>query len=81
MEKILAGYLTFFVDMVYYIQEDWDMLLSSIRNGVIPDIDHIDDVRDSLQVGVYETFEPVATADGNRLICVLIHSERTSLRA
>jgi len=44
------------MDMVYYIQEEWGMLLSSIRDGIIPDIDHIDHVRDYLQVGVYETF-------------------------
>ena len=40
------------MDMVYYMQEEWDMLLASIRDGIIPDIDHIDHVRDYLQVGV-----------------------------
>ena len=49
VERISVGYLTFFVDMVYYMQEEWGMLLSSIRNGVIPDIDHIDHVRDYLR--------------------------------
>ena len=56
VERIFTGYLTFFIDMVYYMQEEWVMLLSSIRDGVIPNIGHIDHVRDHLQVGVYETF-------------------------
>ena len=49
-------FITFFMDMICYMQEEWDMLLSSIRDGIIPDIDHIDHVREYLQVGVYETF-------------------------
>ena len=64
VERIVPSYLTFFVDMVYYIQEDWDMLLSSIREGIIPDIDHIDHVRDSLQVGVYAAFNHRRTLTG-----------------
>ena len=54
------------MDMAYYMQEEWDMLLSSIRDGIIPDIDHIDQVRDYLQVGVYEMFIhwPTLTAIG-----------------
>ena len=49
-------FITFFMDMICYMQEEWDMLLSSIRDGIIPDIDHIDHVWEYLQVGVYETF-------------------------
>jgi len=49
-------FVTFFMDMIRYMQEEWDVLLSNIRDGTIPDIDHIGHVRDYLQVGVYETF-------------------------
>ena len=56
LEQIATTFITIFMDMVYYMQEEWDMLLSSIRDGIIPDIDHIDHVRDYLQVGVYEMF-------------------------
>jgi len=56
LELISTTFITFFMDMVYYMQEEWDMLLSSIRDGIIPGIDHIDHVRDYLQVVVYETF-------------------------
>ena len=52
LERISVTFITFFMDMVYYMQEEWDMLLASIRDGIIPDIDHIDHVRDYLQVGV-----------------------------
>ena len=34
VERIKMGYLTFFIDMVYYIQEEWDILLSSIHDGL-----------------------------------------------
>lgn len=36
------------------MQEEWDTLLCSIRDGIIPDIEHISHVRDYLQVGVCE---------------------------
>jgi len=49
-------FVTFFMDMIRYMQEEWVVLLSNIRDGTIPDIDHIGHVRDYLQVGVYETF-------------------------
>ena len=43
------------------MQEEWDMLLSSIRDGVIPDIDHIGHVRDYLQVGDCEMLSLLKT--------------------
>ena len=66
LERISTTFITIFMDMAYYMQEEWDMLLSSIRDGIIPDIDHIDQVRDYLQVGVYEMFIhwPTLTAIG-----------------
>jgi len=50
LERIATTFVTFFIDLVSYVQDEWDMLLSSIRNGVIPNIEHIDHVRDYLQV-------------------------------
>ena len=38
------------MDLVSYVQEAWDMLLSSIRDGVVPSIEHIGHVRGYLQV-------------------------------
>lgn len=55
LTRIAATFVTLFTDFALYIQEEWDMLLSSIRDGRIPDIEHIDHVRDYLQVlGVRE---------------------------
>ncbi|KAI6011785.1 GH3 auxin-responsive promoter [Pisolithus marmoratus] len=49
LDRFLTSFLTFFVDLILYVQEDWDMLLTSIRDGRIPEIDHIDHVRTYLQ--------------------------------
>ena len=46
--------VTLFMDMMSYMQEEWDMLLSSIRDETVLDIAHIDHVQDYLQVGVYD---------------------------
>jgi len=54
LERISMTFVTLFMDMMSYMQEEWDMLLSSIRDGIIPDIDHIDHVRIYLQVGLYK---------------------------
>ncbi|KAI6006357.1 GH3 auxin-responsive promoter [Pisolithus marmoratus] len=49
LETFITTFLTLFVDLIHYIQEDWDMLITSIREGTIPDIDRIDHVRTYLQ--------------------------------
>ena len=67
------------MDLVSYIQEEWDMLLTSIRDGVIPNIDHIEHLRDALQVKVLSYGQQVAVADVTRSTCVLIHSVQRSL--
>jgi len=53
VEQIQSSFVTVFVDMLHRVQEDWDMLVSSIRDGTIPDIEYIDHVRDHLQVSRY----------------------------
>ncbi|KIM56344.1 hypothetical protein SCLCIDRAFT_1220376 [Scleroderma citrinum Foug A] len=52
LERIAMTIVTLFMDMMSYMREDWDMLLSSIRDGILPDIPHIDHVRDYLQVSM-----------------------------
>ncbi|KAL4080504.1 GH3 auxin-responsive promoter [Scleroderma citrinum] len=49
VERIGMTFVTIFIDMLFCIQEEWDVLVSSIRDGVIPAIEHIDHVRDYLQ--------------------------------
>ncbi|KIM56343.1 hypothetical protein SCLCIDRAFT_1220375 [Scleroderma citrinum Foug A] len=53
LEQIATTFVTFFIDLVSYVQEEWDMLLSSIRDGVVPNIEHIDHVRDYLQINMH----------------------------
>ncbi|KAI6038809.1 GH3 auxin-responsive promoter [Pisolithus marmoratus] len=50
LEIVMTSFLTFFVDLIHYVQEDWDMLLTSIRDGIIPDVNHIEHVQTYLQV-------------------------------
>ena len=51
MERISLLFITIFMDLIHRIQEDWEILLSSIRDGIIPDIEHHDHIRTCLQVG------------------------------
>ena len=50
IEQIRVLYITIFMDIIQCIQEDWELLLSSIRDGTIPDVGHIDHVQAYLQV-------------------------------
>ena len=52
IELFRASFLTTFTDMMHCIHEDWEILLSSIRDGIIPNVEHIDRVRAYLQVSV-----------------------------
>ncbi|KAL4066057.1 GH3 auxin-responsive promoter [Scleroderma citrinum] len=49
VEQIHTTFITLFVDLLHRVQEDWGMLVSSIRDGTIPDIEHIHHVRSHLQ--------------------------------
>ncbi|KAL4078869.1 GH3 auxin-responsive promoter [Scleroderma yunnanense] len=53
VEKTHTLYVTVFMDIVNCIQQDWEILLSSIRDGSIPDIDHIDHVRAQMQAHMH----------------------------
>ncbi|KAI6115647.1 GH3 auxin-responsive promoter [Pisolithus croceorrhizus] len=52
VERFLMTFLTFFVDLIHYIQEDWSILIASMRDGTIPDIGHIEHVRTHLQANL-----------------------------
>ncbi|KAI6119507.1 GH3 auxin-responsive promoter [Pisolithus thermaeus] len=49
VERFLMTFLTFFADLIRYVQEDWDLLITSVRDGTIPNIGHIEHVRTYLQ--------------------------------
>ncbi|KAG6375687.1 GH3 auxin-responsive promoter [Boletus reticuloceps] len=44
-------FATQFVDLIRCIDEHWDMLVSCIRDGTLPDVQGIDHVREYLQAG------------------------------
>ncbi|KIK14917.1 hypothetical protein PISMIDRAFT_342535 [Pisolithus microcarpus 441] len=50
LEKFIMTFLTFFVDLIHHIQEHWGTLVHSVRDGRIPEIEHIDHIRTYLQV-------------------------------
>ncbi|KAI6028016.1 GH3 auxin-responsive promoter [Pisolithus microcarpus] len=50
LERFIMTFLTFFVDLIHHIQAHWDMFITSVRDGTIPDIEHIDHIRTYLQV-------------------------------
>ena len=81
VDRIFSTFITFFVDMMCFIEEEWDTLLTSIRDGIIPEFDNIDHVRDYLQVCGKGNAQLTVDADCYRFICVRIHSGPTNLKA
>ncbi|KAI6151124.1 GH3 auxin-responsive promoter [Pisolithus tinctorius] len=52
LEEFATVFIANFMDMVHLIQEEWATLISSIRNGTIPDFEQIDHVRPYLQLNM-----------------------------
>ncbi|KAI6038426.1 GH3 auxin-responsive promoter [Pisolithus marmoratus] len=53
VEGITMSFVVTFMDMVHRIREEWSTLISSIRNGTIPDFEQIDHVRTYLQLNMH----------------------------
>ncbi|KAI6138937.1 GH3 auxin-responsive promoter-domain-containing protein [Pisolithus tinctorius] len=53
LEGFYTIFVTVFMDMVHRIEEEWATLISSIRNGTIPDFEQIDHVRPYLQLNMH----------------------------
>ncbi|KAI6117519.1 GH3 auxin-responsive promoter-domain-containing protein [Pisolithus croceorrhizus] len=53
LEGITVSLLVIFLDMVHRIEEEWSTLISSIRNGTIPDFEQIDHVRAYLELNMH----------------------------
>ena len=50
MDRFSILFATQFVDLIRHINENWDVLVSCIRDGTLPDLKDIDHVREYLQV-------------------------------
>lgn len=59
-DRIFLTFSTIFYDLVRYVDEQWDMLLSSIKNGIIPDLPGVRKVHSHLQVGHLSINEQLA---------------------
>ncbi|KAI6129046.1 GH3 auxin-responsive promoter [Pisolithus croceorrhizus] len=53
LEGITVSLVVIFLDMVHRIEEEWPTLISSIRNGTIPDFEQIDHVRAYLEPNMH----------------------------
>lgn len=53
VEQIRTIFIPLFMDMIHRIQEEWDLLIICIRNGTIPDIEHIDHIPSYLQIHLH----------------------------
>jgi hypothetical protein len=49
VHRFRIPFATLFVDLIRHINEHWDMLVSCIRDGRLPDLEGIDHVREYLQ--------------------------------
>lgn len=52
LEHFAIPFATSFLDFVQYIDQRWDVLISCIRDGTLPDLEGIDDVREYLKVSL-----------------------------
>ncbi|KAI6111051.1 GH3 auxin-responsive promoter [Pisolithus sp. B1] len=72
VEGITLTFVVTFMDMMFRIEEEWSTLISSIRNGTIPDFEQID-LRPGLPGGEKsERCCALAKSDYTSLICMQI---------
>jgi len=49
VDRFYVPFATLFLDLIHCIDERWDMFVSCIRDGILPDLEDIDHVREHLQ--------------------------------
>ncbi|KAI6129067.1 GH3 auxin-responsive promoter [Pisolithus croceorrhizus] len=52
LEGFAVTFMPYFIDMIHRVKEEWDVLVSGIRNGMVPDFEQIDHVRAFLQANM-----------------------------
>ncbi|KIJ12249.1 hypothetical protein PAXINDRAFT_101282 [Paxillus involutus ATCC 200175] len=53
LERLATTFAPVFMDIMRHVDNEWDMLLTCIRDGTIPDLEGIDNVRAHLQVHLH----------------------------
>ncbi|KAH0825952.1 GH3 auxin-responsive promoter [Lanmaoa asiatica] len=53
LDYIFTSFSTLFYDLVRHVDEEWDMFLSSIRDGTVPDLAGVGEVRSHLEVHLH----------------------------
>ncbi|KIJ13247.1 hypothetical protein PAXINDRAFT_170699 [Paxillus involutus ATCC 200175] len=60
LDRFIATFAPLFIDLIRYVEEEWDTFLSCIKDGTILDLDGIDHVRTHLQVHFHPNPERAA---------------------
>ncbi|KAF9221101.1 hypothetical protein BS17DRAFT_768874 [Gyrodon lividus] len=53
LDRFFITFATLFIDLMRHVDEEWDMLVICIRDGIIPDLEGIERVRAHLQVHLH----------------------------
>ena len=53
LETITVYFSTAMLDMILYMEQEWDTLVASIGSGTLPDWEGIDHVREYLEVATF----------------------------
>ena len=54
LKQMLMSFVTTFVELIGYIDAQFDMITDCIANGTIPDLDGIAHVRHHLEVSIHQ---------------------------
>ncbi|KAF8836521.1 hypothetical protein BDN67DRAFT_1014635 [Paxillus ammoniavirescens] len=60
LDRLIATFAPLFIDLIRYVDKEWDTFLSCIKDGTIPDLEGIDYVRTYLQVHLHANPERAA---------------------
>ncbi|KAF8836519.1 hypothetical protein BDN67DRAFT_911028 [Paxillus ammoniavirescens] len=60
LDRLAMTFTPLFIDLIRYVDEEWDTFLSCIKDGTIPDLEGIDHVRTYLQVHLHANPERAA---------------------
>ena len=66
VDRFFVTFATAFVDLFRQIDKHWDMLMSCIRDGILPDLEGINHVRVHLQASRWSVYTHIDSKDLSR---------------